>query len=107
MGWGTDFTINIFLNKKIYVSREEVEDRVEELEADIKGDYNKLMMFASSNIKDIVPKDWNDEPINWLHREIGSILETIEEYQYELFNLQLYLDYLKKNNINIIKKEKI
>ena len=61
MGWGTDFTINIFLNKKIYVSREEVEDRVEELEADIKGDYNKLRVIKPGQM---VTKDFRTDRLN-------------------------------------------
>ena len=85
MGFGTDFEINIFLNKQKYRTKEEVKEKIKGLEDYMYSVKCKLKMFASSNLSETVPKDWNDEPINWLHREIGSILETIEEYQYELF----------------------
>ena len=30
----------------------------------------KLAMFASANPRDIIPKEWEDEPINYLNNNI-------------------------------------
>ena len=61
MGWGTDFKTDIYLNRMIFNSKGELEDKIEELEKGITTCKEKLLMFASSTPKDIIPDDWKEE----------------------------------------------
>ena len=99
MSWGTSFNTEIHLNRKIFQSKYEVEDYIKELEENINKDQTLLKMFVSSNIKDIVPKDWDEEPINFINHEIDKILEQLIEDLNDLQDVNRYLDYLIENKI--------
>lgn len=103
MGWGTDFKIDIYLNRQIYKNKEEVEYKIEEDTEYLNSIKDKLKMFSSSNVSDIIPKDWKEEPINWLNREINSLIDEYDITKDNLMKLKLYLEYLIENNITEIK----
>lgn len=104
MGWGTDFKIDIYLNRQIYKNREEVEYKIEEEKEYIQSIKDRLKMFASSNIADIIPNDWKDQPIDWLNTQIDDLLDEYNNTKFNLIQLELYLEYLKENNITEIKQ---
>lgn len=104
MGWGTDFTINVYLNRQVYKTINDVEDKIKEEEEYIQTIKERLKMFASSNISDIVPNDWKDQPIDWLNTQIDDLLDEYNETKINLIQLGLYLEYLKENNITEIKQ---
>ena len=106
MGWGTDFTSNIYLNKQLFSNVFEVEDKVSELEDDKKYLETKLHMYSSSNVKDIVPRDWmDDDPISWLQKEVSQILQELNEINVELYKLGLYKEFLDSNK-DVKRKER-
>ena len=49
MGWGTDFKTDIYLNRQVFVSKLEVDDKISELNQKIEDDKSLLKMYASSN----------------------------------------------------------
>lgn len=105
MGWGTDFTANIFLNKVSYNTKDDVQDAIEDLQLEIVVYEQQIMMFASSTPKDIIPEDWKDNSIGFLFREINTLLREYNENLNNLFRLRLYLEHLNENNITKISKQ--
>jgi hypothetical protein len=106
MGWGTDFTTDIFLSRENYRSIYDLEDKIKEDEKDLENIRSKILMFASSNPKDIIPEDWKEEPINFIHREVNNLLDELYELDMFLNRRYLYLQYLKDSGIEYIKSEK-
>lgn len=98
MGWGTAFQCEIVINKEHYQSLYEVEDRIKDLEDFNSKLESEILMYASANPKDIVPKDWEDQAINFIKTEINAALEILKENNDLLFKL-----YLLKENFD--KKE--
>jgi len=94
MSWGTDFKTDIFLSHQSFISKYDVELKIKELDELISKLESNMKMFASANPKDIIPNDWNDEPINWLSNEIEDIFELYRESIVNRYNSNLYLDYL-------------
>ena len=106
MGWGTDFTSNIYLNKQTYLNIYQVNDKIDELEEERDYYETKLHMYSSSNVKDIVPRDWmDDDPISWLQKEVSQILQELNEINVELYKLGLYKEFLDSNK-DVKRKER-
>jgi hypothetical protein len=100
MADGTDFKADIYLNNKLYSSKFEVEDEIKDLDRLINDYEAELKMFASSNPKDIIPKEWKEEqPIDWLNITINEKLDGYMENIIHQYKLTLYLEYLNENNI--------
>ncbi len=106
MAWGTDFTTDIYLSRETYTSRQEVINKIEELTDSINGYKTKLKMYASANLNDILPDEWNEDPISWLDVQLNDLFELYDEDTIKQYRLGLYLDYLKENNIEHIKPNK-
>ena len=105
MGWGTDFTADIYLNRLTFSNVYELEDTIQNCKGEIEEHNRTLLMYASSNLKDIVPEEWKNEPMDFLRREVGKVLEELESEIRHLKDLEYYLQYLKENNITDIKHE--
>jgi hypothetical protein len=91
MGWGTEFKAEIYLNKQIYKSESELENTIEEYKENISHVKEQLLMFASSNVKDISPSEWEEEPIRYVHYETSKLIEYLGDLFIELYELELYL----------------
>jgi hypothetical protein len=99
MGWGIDFSTDIFLSKQDYGKNEyQVRDAIQEVQLLIANTKNEISMFASANPKDIVPKDWSEEPIKWISATLIELMNDLEENNIQLFKLNLYLEHLQENN---------
>lgn len=103
MGWGTDFITEVHLSKETYNSIYELEDKIEEDKKDLERLNAKILMYASANPRDLIPEDWKDEPINFIHFDVNQLLEELYETTMMLGRRYLYLQYLKDNNIEFIK----
>lgn len=101
MGWGTDFTVDIYLSRQIFNSSFELEDKIKEIEKEINDIKSRILMYGSSNVKDILPEDWNDEPISFIHNSVSTEFESLDEKTIELYKLNLY----KETNPNFDKKQ--
>jgi hypothetical protein len=96
MGWGIDFSANIFISKVSANDITDVEQLIKESKETIDRCKNKIQMYMSSNVKDVTPEDWKDEPVSWLIIEFNDTYETLEQELFTLFKLELYLEHLKK-----------
>ena len=100
MSWGVDFNADIFLYHQDYSENiYQVEDKINlNIEA-IQDCITKLSMIASStDLKGIVPKDYQDEPIDWIQVEVKQQVEMLKEYFVENKLLELYKEYLIEKN---------
>ena len=53
-------------------------------------------MYASSNPRDIVPGEWEDEPITFIQNQINYVLTDYEETYSILKDLYYYKEYLEE-----------
>jgi len=102
MGWGTEFTTDVYLNRLIFTSKEEVKDKIHELQKEIAHEESLLISYACASPKDIAGEEWKDSPIIHVNFLMDELLENYRELLYRKFQLDLYLSYLEDNNIEKI-----
>lgn len=94
MAWGIDFKADIFLSGQNFLSKQDVQDNIDDIDKSINDCEAILKMYATANPRDIVPSDYSEEPISWLNNRINEELEDYQEYLSDRYNLRLYLKYL-------------
>ena len=100
MGWGIDFKADVYLNRMQFGSMQEVEEKIEENKLGIEDAKQRIKMFVSATPNSIIPKDWEEEPINWLVNSVNGWFELIEDYTRENVLLNQYVEHLEKNPMN-------
>lgn len=90
MGWYTELFCNITFNKETYNTKEEVLDRIDDL--------NRYIATCKSELRDLVVmtepskfSEKDEDPYCWLINTFNSNLELLEEYTIELYKLNLLL----------------
>jgi hypothetical protein len=96
MGFGTSFKTEVYLNRQLFSHLSEVEERVEDRRLQIEDIKRRLLMFASSNVRDIVPDDWKEEPINWINNHVGDLLSDLIIDVREFIQLEAFVEYVKE-----------
>lgn len=96
MGWGTIFNTKIYLSRVVFDSIHELNDTISSTESIIEKYKANLKQYASATPKDIIPKEWEDEPINWLGNSIDECLEVLEENIEYLQKLRLFKQLLEE-----------
>ena len=104
MTWGIEFKSDIYLSRQSYLSKGDVEDKIEELSDNITDCESKLKMYAIATPKDIVSTEDSENIAYYLSNEINELLEEYRELIINRFKLDRYLDYLNDGGI-IIKSE--
>ena len=104
MGWGINFTTDIYLSKVSYPTKMSVEDKIKEYDESIDDCESQIKMYASSTPKDIIPKEWNEEPICWINERLLELFDVYYENTINRYKLSLYLEYLNTGG-EIIKTE--
>jgi hypothetical protein len=101
MGYGTIFKTEIYLNRQIFQSRWELDERVKEVEGYIESAKQELTALAVSTPKDVIAeKDesgYPQNPIDEVLRKTREIFEWIEENYIDLHRLYQYQQYLDEN----------
>lgn len=101
MGWGTSFTPEIFLNKHTFHSREELIDKIKDLEESINTDKSLLKMYAISTPTDIIFKndayDVDDVFVSFIQTWTEEILEDLIEDIATLTRLNIFLEHIDEN----------
>jgi len=101
MGYGTSFTTDIYLNRQIFESRWEIDEKVKELEDYIQSAKGELIALAVSTPKDVIAeKDESGYPQNPFDEVLRKTKETIqwmEDNYRELNKLYQFQQYLDEN----------
>lgn len=97
MSWGIEFNTDIFLSKQNYGENiYQVNDKIEELKEDLSNSENKILMYSIGTLKDFVPIDWEEEPIEWLHRNMKLLFDEVCLINQQLTKMYLYKQYLEE-----------
>jgi len=108
MGYGTTFTTEIYLNRQIFNSRYELDDKIKELENHIESAKRELTAFAVGTPKDIMAEKNEDgyveNPIDQILRRTSETFEWMEDNYRELNKLYQFQEYLDENPDVDIKK---
>jgi hypothetical protein len=101
MGYGTLFTTDIYLNRQIFESRYELDEKVKELEKFIEMSKQELLALAVSTPRDVIAeKDesgYPQNPIEEVLRKTRETFEWMEDNYRELNKLYQFQEYLDEN----------
>mgnify|MGYP003654158949 CR=1 FL=1 len=101
MGYGTSFTAEIYLNRQIFNSKDELNERIKELEGYIESAKLELTALAVSTPKDVIAvKDesgYIQNPIDEVLRKTRETFEWMEDNYRDLNRLYQYQQYLEEN----------
>ena len=101
MGFGTSFTADIYLNRQIFESRWELDERVKELEGFIESAKQELTALAVATPRDVIAeKDesgYPQNPIDEVLRKTREIFEWMEDNYRDLHKLYQFQEYLDEN----------
>jgi hypothetical protein len=100
MAWGTDFTTSIFLKQQVFGSLIELENYIQEQSEDINDIKARLVALVASNPKDIVPEDWKEDVDMYLLNKVKELMEELSSLSLNRFKAELFLDYVKENNVD-------
>lgn len=87
MGWGTSFTGDIYISKKLFKSQSDLDDEIKDIEEQIQSVKETLLMYASSTPKDIF-KDESDI-ISEIKVTIDQSFNYLKDLHFQLLKLQL------------------
>lgn len=101
MGYGTSFKAEVYINRQIFNSKHELDERIKELEGYIESAKIELTAYAVATPRDIIAeKDesgYIQNPIDELLRKVHETFEWIEDNYRDLNKLYLYQQYLEEN----------
>ena len=101
MGYGTTFTTEIFLNRQLFDSRYELDEKVKELEDFIESAKLELTAFAVATPKDVMAEQNEDgyveNPIDQILRRTRETFDWMEDNYRELYRLYQLQEYLDEN----------
>lgn len=101
MGYGTAFTTEIYLNRQIFSSRYELDEKVKELEGYIESAKRELTAFAVGTPRDIMAEKNEDgyveNPIDQILTRTREAFDWMEDNYRELNRLYLFQQYLDEN----------
>lgn len=96
MGWGTSFSADIYISKKLFRSQYELDDEIDSLEKEIQSNTQTLLMYCSSTPRDISSPDW--EVIPEIKLRATEIIESLMDSHYELIKLTLLKQTIEDGN---------
>lgn len=99
MGWGTCFTTNLYLSKKIFRSINEIEEEIQNLIDEIQNDKESLLIIGASSFT-AISKDDEDFTLN-LKNSINELVSNIGANNVELYKLNLYLEAVKAGKADL------
>ena len=100
MGWGIDFTADIYLSRQNYNENiNEVQEEIDRLEEVNRGYKEQMLMMVMGGASSVVTKDEEGnkcDPVEVLHAKFSEILGYYEENLSKIIDLSYYLKYLKE-----------
>lgn len=107
MGWGTNFTTDLYLNRIMFNYLWEVDKKIEDNTASIKTLFNKIRMYSIATPSDIVSSEWKDDIIGWINTEINGIEEELSSLYIENFILNKYKEFIIDKCNGVIPKAEL
>lgn len=95
MGWGTNFTTDVYLSHMYFSSKYELENKIEVNNKSIEDAKKHIQMFVAASPRDIIDPEWKEQPIDWLVNSTEGWFEVIEDTIKENVRLNLYLNYIE------------
>lgn len=92
MGWGTYFYTWKYFSKKTFNDKSDVEEMLEEVNTGIKRVESDLRAFATMTEPSKFMKDDEEDPLWWVTNRVNELLEELEEYYCERYDLEIVLD---------------
>jgi hypothetical protein len=97
----TIFNKTISIRREIFISEEDLIERIHFYEEQLNNCRAKLVALTASNPRDIIPEEWKDQSIDYLFNKVSDILSELEEYTVLLFKCEMFLDYLRDTGVDI------
>jgi len=101
MGWGIDFTADIYLSRQDYRENIElVKDEILDLEKGINSSKEKILMYAAATPKDVsMPTEESIDIISNIQVELNDAFDYIRESTEKILNLTYYQEYLENKKV--------
>lgn len=97
MSWGIDFKADVYLSRESFISKLELEDTIEECYKDMEDVKQRIAMYMSSSLSEVVPEEWEGDKITFLRNELADLLESYNDYFKRALKLEMFLEYLENN----------
>jgi len=97
MSWGTDFTYNVYISHKTFTCKEDVEQEIASVEESIRISKERILMFASSTPNAVIPQEWQEEAVRFIHTEVGDLLQEIMDDVKLLTKLEMLRNHYDEN----------
>lgn len=104
MSWGIDFKADVYLKRESFVSRLELEDTIEECYDYMNDIKQRIAMYMSSSLKEVVPEEWEGDKIMFLRNELSDLFESYDSHFERVIKLEMFLEYIKDNPDKDIKE---
>jgi hypothetical protein len=92
MSWGTTFTYKHFLDRQTFENRYQLEEAIRDKQEEVDAGVQKIMILAASNPGDLIPGEWKEDPVSWLHMTVSQLLNDYTEDVLMLRELENYLE---------------
>lgn len=93
MGWSTELFCNVSYNRETFNSREEVEDKISDLDKYIESCKKTIRdMALMTEPTKFMDKDSDTNPYYFVTGQVEDNLELLEEYTIERYKLSVLLD---------------
>lgn len=102
MGWGSTHKCDVYFSKETIETLNDVELAIEDCDKNIQTIRETILMYSSGNINDIVPKEWDEEKIEFIKIRIGNLFEELWENQDKLSKLYIVKQKLEYDRAGII-----
>lgn len=100
MGWGIDFTADIYLSRQVYHSIYEVEEKIEELKECNQDIKERMLMMLLGGVNSVNLNDCEGYPcdgVDILHNKFCELLNLYNENNGQIHDLTYYKTYLEEN----------
>lgn len=99
MGWGIDFTADIYLSRQNYHENVyEVEEEIESLKEENQDIKERMLMMIIGGVNSVILKDedgYNIDGVDALHQKFTEWLKLYDENNIKIYELQAYKEYLE------------
>lgn len=99
MGYGIDFTADIFLSRQDYGENiYRVQDEIDDLKKQSQQIREKLLMMIMGGVKSVNTKDCEDnecDAVDVLHIKFNDLLDWYDECNTQIIDLCYYKEYLE------------